>query len=109
MNGGKIIGIIVLILVIAAVVWFAVRYFSVETEGEGALPDVEVDLQPGELPEYDVIREEQGELPDIDVEAEGGDLPDVDVETGDVEVREVPVPVPQVEPPDEEPAETPPR
>lgn len=49
---------------------------------EGELPDVEVDA--GELPEYEVTKTEEGRYPDVDVE--GGNMPEYDVEMADVDV-----------------------
>ena len=64
---------------------------------EGDLPDVEVDG--GEVPEYEVVKKEDGEMPSVDVE--GGEMPEYDVETADVEVgtetKEVEVTVPEVD------------
>jgi hypothetical protein len=56
-----------------------------EVEDEGEMPDVDVEGDAGNLPEYDIEQEEEGEMPDVDVDAEGGELPDVD--TGDVDVE----------------------
>lgn len=50
----------------------------------------------------DVEQTEEGEMPDVDVEAEGGNLPEYDVDTPDVDVgteeRTVTVPDVDVEP-----------
>ena len=67
---------------------------DIEQTQEGALPDVDVDAEPGQLPEFEQTQE--GRLPDIDVDASGGQLPRYDVEGPDVDVgteqREVEVP-----------------
>ena len=69
---------------------------DIEKEQEGEMPDVDVDAESGQLPEYDVQQTQEGEMPDVDVEAEGGQLPEYDVKTPDVDVgtetTEVPVP-----------------
>ncbi|MEM1251889.1 MAG: hypothetical protein AAGI69_05610 [Cyanobacteria bacterium P01_H01_bin.21] len=62
----------------------------VEQEQSGELPDVDVDVEPGQLPEYEVegpeveIGTEQQEItvPDVDVDTEQKEItvPDVDVE-----------------------------
>lgn len=50
----------------------------------------------------DVEQTEEGEMPDVDVEAEGGNLPEYDVDTPDVDVgteeRTITVPDVDVEP-----------
>jgi hypothetical protein len=69
---------------------------------EGEMPDVDVDG--GEMPEYDVVKKDDGEMPDVDVE--GGEMPEYDVDTADVDVRtetkEVEVPVVDVEMPEDD-------
>lgn len=54
----------------------------------------------------DVEQTEEGEMPDVDVEAEGGNLPEYDVDTPDVDVgteeRTITVPDVDVNPPEEE-------
>jgi hypothetical protein len=69
---------------------------------DGEMPDVDVDA--GEIPEYEVVKTEDGEMPTVDVD--GGKLPEYEVETADVEVRtvtkEVEVPVVDVEMPEED-------
>lgn len=68
---------------------------EVEQTEEGQLPDVDVDAEPGQLPEFEQTQE--GEPPDVDVDvSEGGELPEFDVEGPDVDVgtREEQVDVP---------------
>lgn len=54
----------------------------------------------------DVEQTEEGEAPDVDVEAEGGNLPEYDVDAPDVDVgteeRTITVPDVEVNPPEEE-------
>ena len=63
---------------------------SVEQTREGEMPDVDVEVEEGQLPRYDV------DGPDIDVDIEEREIkvPDVDV---DIERRTVPVPDVDVE------------
>jgi hypothetical protein len=67
---------------------------DIEQTQEGALPDIDVDAEPGQLPEFEQTQE--GRLPDVDVDASGGRLPEYDVEGPDVDIgteeREVDVP-----------------
>ena len=69
---------------------------------EGEMPDVDVDA--GEMPEYEVKKTEEGELPEADID--GGELPEYEVDTMDVDVdtetKEVEVPVVDVEMPEED-------
>jgi hypothetical protein len=74
---------------------FALAACDVEQTQEGELPDVNVDAEPGRLPEFEQTQE--GRLPDVDVDvAEGGQLPEFDVDGPDVDVstREEQVEVP---------------
>ena len=68
---------------------------DVEKEQEGEMPDVDVETEGGQLPEYDV------KTPDVDVGTETKEVPvpDVDVTT---EEEEITVPTVDVEMPDEE-------
>lgn len=62
----------------------------VEQERSGEMPDVDVDVDPGQLPEYEVegpeveigTEEQTITVPDVDVDTEQTDIivPDVDVE-----------------------------
>lgn len=65
---------------------------TVEREQAGEAPDVDVSVDPGQVPEYDV------EGPDVDVttEKETVDVPDVDVST---EEKTIEVPNVDVNPP----------
>ncbi len=57
----------------------------------------------------DVDQTQEGELPDVDVSVEGGQLPEADAEVGDIDVGteevEVEVPTVDVQSPEEEAAE----
>ena len=67
------------------------------------MPNVDIDM--GEVPEYEVIKTEEGRSPDVDVE--GGNMPEYDVDAADVDLEtetvemEVPTGV-DVEMPDED-------
>lgn len=67
---------------------------EVEQTEQGRLPDVDVDAEPGRLPEFEQTRE--GQLPDVDVDVSEGQLPEFDVDAPDVDVgtREEQVEVP---------------
>lgn len=54
---------------------------------EAKLPDVDVNVESGQLPNYEVVKTQEGKLPDVDVDVEGGQLPKFDVETADVQVE----------------------
>lgn len=64
---------------------------------DGEMPDV--DVEGGNMPEYEVTQTEEGEMPDVDVD--GGELPEYEVDTADVDVemetKEVEVTVPEVD------------
>lgn len=83
---------------------------EVEQTGEGSMPDVDVDAEAGNMPEYEVEQTEEGEMPDVDVSAESGDMPEYDVDTADVDVeteeKTVEVPVVDVDMPDEQDPES---
>lgn len=72
---------------------------EVEKTEEGKMPDVDIDYQEGELPEYEIRKTEDGRLPDVDVDVQGGKLPKYDVKGPDVDVgtKEVTVEVPDVD------------
>lgn len=72
---------------------------DVQVEEEGKLPQVDVDADSGNLPEYEVTETEEGEMPSVDVDAKPGKLPEVDVEGPDVDVGTQPltVPVPDID------------
>jgi len=63
---------------------------NVEKTEEGKMPDVDIEVESGELPEYDV------ETPDIDIQTEEKTItvPDVDLEETQVEVPTVEVTLP---------------
>ena len=69
---------------------------TVEKTEEGRMPDVDVDVEDGNLPKYDV------DAPDVDVDVEERDIkvPDVDVDV-DMEKREIKVPDVDVHPADD--------
>ena len=82
---------------------------DVDVEDKGELPSVDVDADPGQLPQYEVEKTREGRAPDVDVQASPGRLPEVDVRGPDVDVGTQPltVPVPDVDvdlPQAEEPA-----
>ena len=75
---------------------------EVEKTEEGEMP--QVDVEGGNLPEYEINKTEEGEMPDVDVE--GGNLPQYDVEGPDVDIgtttKEVEVPTVDVDMPDDD-------
>jgi hypothetical protein len=93
-----------LIGLVAPVFAFAMLGCDVDQTKEGKLPDVDVDVDGGQLPEFEV------ETADVDVDSKKVDVtvPDVDVDVGSKEV-ELTVPDVDVTMPDEkvEPGETP--
>lgn len=84
-----------LILVPLILIMGAVTGCRVEQQEAGDLPDVDVDVDPGELPEYEV------EGPEVEVGTTETEVtvPDVDVST---EEKTVEVPTIDVEPPTDE-------
>jgi len=72
---------------------------DVDVEDEGKLPEVNIEGDSGQLPEYEVKQTQEGELPDLDVDAEPGRLPEVDVRGPDVDVGvdAIAVPVPDID------------
>lgn len=60
---------------------------SVEKTQDGKMPDVDVEADAGNLPEYKIVKTEEGEMPDVDVDVEGGQLPKYDVDMADVDVK----------------------
>jgi hypothetical protein len=89
----------VLTLIAASSLLIGLAGCDVEVEEEGRLPEMDVQTEPGQLPEYDVQQTQEGRLPDVNVDAQGGNLPEVDVQTPDVQVERdtVEVPVPDVD------------
>lgn len=75
---------ILLTLASASIVFIA--GCDVEQTKEARLPDVDVEGDAGNMPEYEVVQTEEGELPSVDVDAEGGQMPEFDVELADVDV-----------------------
>ncbi len=69
---------------------------TVKQTEEGKMPDVDVNVEDGNLPKYDV------DAPDVDVDIERKDVkvPDVDVDV-DVEKKEIPLPDVDVHPADD--------
>lgn len=90
---------------IAIVAIAVVGFYTVDldVDGDVELPTVKsnVKVDPGELPDYDIVKTKEGRLPSIsgDVDVEDGSMPDVDVNVADVEVRskDVTVEVPDVD------------
>lgn len=76
---------------------------SIEQTEEGELPDVNVDVEPGNLPKYDV---DAAEI-EVGTETKTVEVPDVDVEVGTKEVA-VKVPDVDINMPGEEDDEDPP-
>lgn len=90
---------------IAIIVIGVVAFYTIDLDVNdgGALPSVEstIKVDPGELPDYDVVKTKEGRMPSVsgDVDVKGGRIPDVDVDLVDVEVgsKETTVEVPEVD------------
>jgi hypothetical protein len=67
---------------------------DVDVEDKGKLPEVKVQGDSGQLPEYEMKQTQEGEMPELNVDAEPGRLPEVDVRGPDVDVGVEPVAVP---------------
>lgn len=63
---------------------FGLAACDVEQTEEGDAPDVDIEAESGELPEYE--QTEEGRLPDVDVNVEEGKLPKYDIDAPDVNV-----------------------
>lgn len=85
------------ILIVATLPWLA--GCEADVEDPGKMPQVDVEGDAGNLPEYEVEKTREGEMPSVDVDAEPGRLPEVDVRGPDVDVdtRPVTIPVPDVD------------
>jgi hypothetical protein len=87
---------------------FMLSACEVDQVEEGRLPDVDVDVDDGQIPKYDVdVRKTQeGKLPDVDVDVRDGNLPEYDVDGPDVDVhmeeKTIKVPDVDVDVPDDE-------
>lgn len=79
---------------------------NVDQTEDGEMPDVNVNADAGNLPEYEIRKTEEGRAPDVDVDVSGGNLPEYDVEGPDVTVGtktvEVEVPTVDVDLPDDD-------
>ncbi len=66
---------------------------------EGRAPNIDVQGDAGELPDYDIVKEEEGRAPSVDVQGDVGDLPSYDVDAPEVDVttKEQEVTVPDVD------------
>lgn len=60
---------------------------SVEKTADGRAPDVDVDAEAGQMPNYKVVQTQEGKMPDVDVDVDAGKLPEYDVELADVDVN----------------------
>lgn len=74
---------------------------DVDKTEDGRLPDVDVSMEGGQLPKYDIdVRKTQdGKLPDVDVDADAGKLPAYSVRGPEVRIGtdEATVKVPDVD------------
>jgi sporulation protein YlmC with PRC-barrel domain len=79
---------------------------DIDQTEETRLPDVDVNVDAGQLPEYEVKQTQEGKLPDVDVDAKEGNMPEFEVRGPEVSVGtktvEVEVPTVDVDIPDEE-------
>lgn len=84
MTAGRIIAIIVVILLVV----FGIYMIDVDVTDEGALPDVDVNVEAGEMPEVDVetgdietgTEEVTVEVPTVDIESPEEDAADGDAD-----------------------------
>ena len=67
---------------------------DVDVADKGKMPDVDVDVKSGQLPEYEVKQTQEGRMPDVDVNATSGKLPDIDVRGPDIDVGEKKIDIP---------------
>lgn len=90
MRTGPALGIVAVVVVVA--VGIGAYYFvDIDQTQQGSLPDVNVDVEGGELPEYDV---ETGNI-ELDTTQETIEVPDVDIRTTEQTIE---VPTIEVEP-----------
>lgn len=84
--------------IFASAALLALAGCDVEQTREGELPGVDVDIEGGQLPEYEVVQTQEGEMPDVSVDGHSGQLPAYDIDTADVNLgsKEVEVEVPTV-------------
>lgn len=85
-------GGIILAIVAVVVVAFGIYMVDFDVTDEGALPDVDVAVEGGELPEVDA---DVGSI-DVGTETETVTVPDVDIDTQEAEIE---VPSVDVNPP----------
>jgi hypothetical protein len=83
-------------MLLATCLVFGMVGCTVKQTEEGEMPDIDVDVEEGNLPKYDV------DAPDIDVEVRDQEIkvPDVDVDV-DVERKTIPLPDVDVHPADD--------
>ncbi|MFC7500351.1 hypothetical protein ACFQRC_14100 [Enterovirga sp. GCM10030262] len=81
----KVLGILAVIVVIV-IILFATGFWDVNQTEEGALPDVDVSAEGGELPAFDVDSKEVV----VGTTETNVEVPDVDISTDETQV-EVPV------------------
>ena len=91
----KAITAIVIVVLIAAGVWFAATFFEVDTRGDFELPDIDVDAEGGNIPEMEV------RAPEVEIGSEEVDVtvPDIDVNT---EEKRFNIPTVDIEKPGEQ-------
>lgn len=79
--------IVLAIIVVVAIILFATGFWSVDQTQEGALPEVNVSAEGGQLPEFDLeskevvvgTTEQNVEVPKVETETETVDVPTVGV------------------------------
>ena len=71
---------------------------DVEQTSQGEMPDIDVDAEAGEMPEYKIVKTEEGESPEFDVDVEAGEWPTYDIDWASLEagLAETTVKVPEV-------------
>jgi len=68
-----------------------------DVEEKGTAPDVDVSVEGGQLPEYEMQKTQEGKLPEVDVDVDPGKLPEVDVRGPKIRVEQETVTVPDVD------------
>ena len=87
-------------LLVVPVLAFGLWGCDIEETEEGRMPEIGVEGDSGQLPEYEVEQTQEGELPSIDdVEGDSGEMPEYNVEGPDIQTdtREIEMTVPTVD------------
>jgi len=91
MSNGKVIGAVLGVAAVAVVAYGAFYFVDVEQTQEARMPTVEIEVEGGQAPEFDV---ETGSV-DVGTTTETIEVPDVEITTNE---REITLPTLEVEP-----------